>query len=48
VPLYPNGLQAVMPTSQPPAPIDQGPAAPVIAPPGSRPAAPVIAPPPSK
>lgn len=48
VPLYPNGLQAVLPTSQPPAPVDQGPAAPVIAPPGSRPAAPVIAPPPSK
>jgi Tfp pilus assembly protein PilP len=45
VPLYPNGLSALMPTSQPPA-VDQGPAAPVIAPPPASP--PVIAPPPSK
>jgi Tfp pilus assembly protein PilP len=44
VPLYPNGLSAVLPTSQPP-PVDQPPSAPVIAPPGSQ--APVIAPPPS-
>jgi Tfp pilus assembly protein PilP len=41
VPLYPNGLQPMMPTSQPP-PVDQ-PAAPVIAPPT---AAPVVPPPP--
>jgi Tfp pilus assembly protein PilP len=59
VPLYPNGLSPVMPTSQPP-PIDQAPAAPVIAPPGSAartiapspppPATPppVITPPPSR
>ena len=40
VPLYPNGLQPMMPTSQPP-PADEAPSAPVIAPPG----APVIAPP---
>jgi Tfp pilus assembly protein PilP len=39
VPLYPNGLQPVMPTSQPP-PIDQAPAAPVIAPPTGSPPAP--------
>jgi Tfp pilus assembly protein PilP len=32
VPLYPNGLQPAMPTSQPP-PVDEGPAAPVVAPP---------------
>jgi Tfp pilus assembly protein PilP len=38
VPLYPNGLQPLMPTSQPP-PVDQ-PAAPVIAPPTAPPPAP--------
>ena len=43
IPLYPNGLQATMPTSQPP-PADQ-PAAPVIAPPS---APPVVAPPPAR
>jgi Tfp pilus assembly protein PilP len=43
VPLYPNGLTPVMPTSQPP-PIDQAPTTPVIAPPGAAP----IAPPPPK
>lgn len=37
VPLYPNGLTPMLPTSQPP-PIDEAPAAPVIAPPGSAPA----------
>lgn len=58
VPLYPNGLQAVMPTSQPPQ-LDEAPSAPVIAPPGARtrtiapppaPAStpPVITPPPSR
>lgn len=41
VPLYPNGLQPVMPTSQPPA-ADQPSTAPVIAPPGP----PVVTPPP--
>ena len=39
VPLYPNGLDLVMPTSQPPS-ADQVPAAPVIAPPGTKPTKP--------
>ena len=44
VPLYPNGLQPMMPTSQPP-PADQpSGSAPVIAPPGA--SAPVVTPPP--
>ena len=44
VPLYPNGLQPLMPTSQPP-PADAPPAAPVIAPPGAQvPAAPAPGP----
>jgi hypothetical protein len=42
VPLYPNGLQPVMPTSQPP-PADE-PAAPVIAPPSATPPPPPAAP----
>lgn len=39
VPLYPNGLTPMMPASQPP-PMDEPPAAPVIAPPGSAPKTP--------
>jgi Tfp pilus assembly protein PilP len=46
VPLYPNGLQPLMPTSQPP-PAEQPSGAPVIAPPGATTApAPVVTPPP--